>query len=80
MRKWGLTYKLSLTILDYSLFACPVDGRTEAGDGTTATREMIEALKKRIEEVLAARASPQALHGRGHLSCDEFSGFSAILE
>lgn len=75
-----MTYKLSLTILDYSLFACPVDGRTEAGYGTTATRDMIETLKKRIEEVLAARASPQALHDREHLSCDEFSGFSAILE
>ncbi len=43
-------------ILDYSLFACSVDSGIDIGDGVTANREMIEALKKRVEETLDSRA------------------------
>jgi hypothetical protein len=43
-------------ILDYSLFACSVDSGIDIGDGVTADREMIEALKKRVVEVLASKA------------------------
>jgi len=43
-------------ILDYSLFACSVDSGIDIGDGVTADRETIEALKKRVLEVLASKA------------------------
>ena len=43
-------------ILDYSLFACSVESGVDIGDGVTADRETIEALKKRVVEVLASKA------------------------
>lgn len=43
-------------ILDYSLFACSVDTGIDIGDGVTADREMIEALKKKVVEVLASKS------------------------
>ncbi len=42
-------------ILDYSLFACSVDNGVDIGDGVTADREMIEALKKRVVGTLESR-------------------------
>ena len=44
-------------ILDYSLFACSVDSGVDIGDGIIADREMIDALKKRVVEVLTSKAS-----------------------
>lgn len=43
-------------ILDYSLFACSVDNGIDIGDGVSADREMIEALKKKVVEVLASKS------------------------
>jgi hypothetical protein len=42
-------------ILDYSLFACSLDSGIDIGDGVTADGEMIEALKKKVVEVLASK-------------------------
>ena len=46
--------KFLISIIDYSLFACPVDGGIEKGDGSFATRENFENVQKRLKEVLFA--------------------------
>lgn len=43
-------------ILDYTLFACSVDSGVDIGEGITADRQMIEALKGRVAKVLASKA------------------------
>lgn len=58
----GSDLELVNAVLDYSLFACSVDNGIDIGDGVTADREKIEALKKRVVEVLAPRVQPATGH------------------
>ena len=46
--------KFLISIIDYSLFACPVDGGIEKGDGGFATREDFEKVQKKLKEALFA--------------------------
>ena len=41
--------KFLISIIDYSLFACPIDVGIEKGDGGFATREDFENLQKRTD-------------------------------
>lgn len=51
----GLTVedvKFLVAVLDYSLYACPVDGGIDKGDGTSATREDFENVQKKLKDLL----------------------------